>query len=120
MKVITLVAGPIENNTYIAYDDTGNCVVIDAPFDCHKIIDDTVKEKNLKITHILITHTHWDHIGGLAELKKNTNAKVCVHKDDANRLSQTSMNLGGMKVEFEAVEPDFILAGNEIIESGDM
>jgi glyoxylase-like metal-dependent hydrolase (beta-lactamase superfamily II) len=120
MKVIKLVAGPIENNVYVAYDDTGNCVVVDAPFDCYEPIDKIVKEKNLKITHILITHTHWDHIGGLAELQRNTNAKICVHKDDIFRLSQPTTNLGGMEIAIETVEPDIILTGDETIESGDM
>ena len=120
MKVIPLVAGPIDNNVYVAYDDTGNCVVVDAPFLCYEVIDNVVKENNLKISHILITHTHWDHIGGLAELKKNTNAKVCVHKDDAVRLSQPVANLGGNQIQIETVEPDIILTGNEVIECGNM
>jgi len=120
MKVITLVAGPIGNNTYIAYDDAGSCVIIDAPFDSYEIIDKVIKEKNLKISHILITHTHWDHIGGLAELQRKTNAKVCVHKDEVWRLSQPKTNLGGMEINIETVEPDIILMGDETIESGDM
>jgi len=125
MKIITFVSGPIGNNTYIVYDETGNCVnntciVIDAPFDCYKSIEKTLKEKNLTVSHILITHTHWDHIGGLGELKRNTNAKVCVHKDDVFRLSQPTANLGGIEVPIDTVEPDIVLSGGEIIESGNM
>jgi glyoxylase-like metal-dependent hydrolase (beta-lactamase superfamily II) len=35
-----------------------------------------------EITLIILTHNHLDHIGGLAELKKFTTAKVAIHKDD--------------------------------------
>lgn len=31
---------------------------------------------------IILTHNHIDHMGGLAEIRKHTNAKVAVHKDD--------------------------------------
>ena len=35
-----------------------------------------------EIALIVLTHNHIDHMGGLAEIKKHTGAKVAVHKDD--------------------------------------
>ena len=35
-----------------------------------------------EISLIVLTHNHIDHMGGLAEIKKHTNAKVAAHKDD--------------------------------------
>jgi hydroxyacylglutathione hydrolase len=35
-----------------------------------------------EISLIVLTHNHIDHMGGLADIKKHTNAKVAVHKDD--------------------------------------
>jgi len=59
MKVIHLTAGPIENNTYIAYDDKKNCVIIDAPFDAYASIDTVLKQSGLNPPKfIFITHTH--------------------------------------------------------------
>lgn len=45
-----------------------------------------LKEKSWsleQVKHILITHAHPDHIGGLAELQKRTNAHTYVHRLDA-------------------------------------
>jgi len=38
------------------------------------------------IRYIIITHTHYDHCGGLDVIKKATGAEVIVHKSEANRL----------------------------------
>ena len=35
---------------------------------------------------IVITHTHRDHVGGLAEMKRRTGAEVWMHPDDAALL----------------------------------
>ncbi|MDR0927647.1 MAG: MBL fold metallo-hydrolase [Ignavibacteria bacterium] len=120
MNVIRLTSGPIENNTYLVFDKNKTCALVDAPFDCYDAIRPHLEKNGLNLTHIFITHTHWDHIGGLAELKRETNAKIYVHKDDAFRLSIPEMELGGSVVQFEPVTPDVLLAGGEIIECGDM
>jgi len=44
-------------------------------------------EYNLSdITHIIITHTHHDHVGSLAELQKRTGARIIVHESEADYL----------------------------------
>ena len=35
-----------------------------------------------KISHVLITHGHIDHYGGLTYIKKRTDAKICIHELD--------------------------------------
>ncbi|MDW7733736.1 MAG: MBL fold metallo-hydrolase [Methanolobus sp.] len=39
------------------------------------------------IAIIIVTHSHYDHVGCLAEIKKRSRAKVIVHRDEANFLS---------------------------------
>jgi len=39
------------------------------------------------ISHILLTHTHMDHIRGLRKIKELCNAKVAVHKEEADMVS---------------------------------
>jgi glyoxylase-like metal-dependent hydrolase (beta-lactamase superfamily II) len=45
--------------------------------------------KPTDIAHIAITHTHPDHVGGLATLKERTGARVAAHEADADYVSRT-------------------------------
>ncbi|MDL2259133.1 MBL fold metallo-hydrolase, partial [Eubacteriales bacterium OttesenSCG-928-K08] len=85
MKVKTIVCGPLDVNCYVLYsDETKECCAID-PAAAEPVLK-FIRENELICTHILLTHGHFDHIGGVAQLKKETGAKVCIHKDDAGML----------------------------------
>ena len=92
MRIQTLVCGPLSVNSYIvSADGSSECVVID-PGDAAPILH-ALKSEDLTCTHILITHGHFDHIFGLAELKAATNAQVCIHSLDAPMLESNRANL---------------------------
>jgi len=122
MKIISKNTGPIGNNTYLIYDENKNCVIVDAPFGCLEALKTIIEKEELKSPeYILITHTHFDHIGGLAELKRHyNNSKICVHKDDIFRLSQNKVNISGMTIPIEVVAADVILNGGEVIKCGNI
>lgn len=63
-----------DNFIYVYQYDNSNALVID-PGDYSSVLE-TLKKNNLTLTTILATHHHWDHIGGIAELKKRTGCKV--------------------------------------------
>src|SRR5262249_37735794 len=77
-------AGPV--NTYLLEDSAGS-ILIDTglPSSAEKILDavKTLGKQPSDIKHILITHSHPDHIGGLAALNKATGADAYIHKLDA-------------------------------------
>ncbi|MEJ8476318.1 hydroxyacylglutathione hydrolase [Roseibium algae] len=54
--------------------DNGTTIAIDVP-DAAAYLD-ILAENGWKLTHILITHHHWDHVQGLSELKEKTGAHV--------------------------------------------
>ena len=69
MTLYTLVLGQLSTNCYIWADDkTKNAIVVDAPASADKIIS-FAADKGLKITDIILTHGHFDHILALKELK---------------------------------------------------
>ena len=82
-----------DNYTYLLVDDsTGQAAVID-PGSAKPVIKALAAE-NLSLTHILLTHHHYDHAGGVSELKKHyPKAEVAIHKNDAARLAVTADRL---------------------------
>lgn len=69
MKIDVIELGILDTNCYILSDeDTNKAIVIDPGSNERKLIDFIV-EQGLFVTHILITHGHFDHVGGVKKLK---------------------------------------------------
>lgn len=78
------VVGPIVSNAYmLVCQQTGDSVVIDAPGDAGKIMEQL---KGTNVKYILMTHSHFDHVGALAELRSQLEVPVAVHLLDAGSL----------------------------------
>ena len=96
MKIVKLIVGPMASNCYIAWDeDTKDAVIIDPGFEDDRIME-TVEKHGLKVGKILLTHGHFDHIGGLGKTKAQTGAKVYIYADDADTLTSAGKNLSTM------------------------
>ena len=64
-----------DNYAVLAHDlESKQTLLVDAPVSA--VILETLEDHNWKLTHILLTHHHHDHIGGLAAIKSITGAKV--------------------------------------------
>ncbi|MEI8132118.1 MAG: MBL fold metallo-hydrolase [Leptolinea sp.] len=74
----TFVLGPIENNTYLLWDEeTRLAVVIDPSFDPAPLVE-AMESKNLTLTGIWLTHAHFDHTAGIPDLEAATKVHVPV------------------------------------------
>jgi hydroxyacylglutathione hydrolase len=68
LEILTLVLGPLENNTYIIADPLSReAAVIDPSFDAENISVE-IRQRNWHLTHIWLTHAHFDHIAGINAL----------------------------------------------------
>jgi glyoxylase-like metal-dependent hydrolase (beta-lactamase superfamily II) len=109
----------MQTNCYlVGCEQTMEAAVIDPSWDGRGILA-AAEEGGWQITHILLTHSHFDHVGGLADLKEMTNAPVFIHPDAVNMLSQANMmaSLFGMTIK-PAPPPDELLAPGQIVEVG--
>lgn len=104
LQISTWLGDP--TNCYIVLDEESKEVmVVDPAGDVDKIIEVVnILQGNLK--YIYITHCHGDHILGTTELKEKMGGKVLIHRDDAEGLNHTEINLteiiGMGKIELEA------------------
>lgn len=121
IKILHLPLGPLQTNCYVvACTVTNTAAVIDPAWDGRGIAKQ-VEKQGWTIAHILLTHTHFDHVGGLAELKDLTGAPVYVHPDAIPllELAQVSAAAWGFTVETPP-PPDIQLQAGDIVEIGEL
>lgn len=83
MKLFVLPAGPIETNAYLLCEPTlGQAVLVDAPGDVWAQVRGLLEREKCRLTELWLTHGHWDHMQGAAEVVRATGAKVRAHADD--------------------------------------
>jgi len=79
--------------------------------------------KFLDIKILLATHGHFDHVAGMAEIKKLTGAKMMIESGDAQILSDGGNSdyvFGGKGKTFEPVKADRLLHDNDTVRIGGM
>lgn len=92
MIVKQLELGPMGNFTYLLGDEASKtCAVIDPGWEVENIIGNA-KKADLNITHILLTHTHFDHANGAASLSKKTGAAIYVHASEAGAINSSKLS----------------------------
>lgn len=93
MKVITLPLGFLATNAYILCDEnTRKALIIDPGAQADKVLS-VLKEENLTLDKIVLTHGHFDHIGGVMALKEATGAEVFIHEAGKLYLEDSNYNL---------------------------
>ena len=76
--------GPAKNFQYfVGSDETREIAVVDPAWDVPRLLREAERQ-SLRITHVLVSHGHADHVNGVGELLRATDAKVLVHEADAD------------------------------------
>lgn len=76
MNIVRLPLGAYQTNTYILFNEgSGKCLVIDPGYEPRKILN-YVNELMLDVEAILLTHGHFDHVGGVKEIAADTDCRV--------------------------------------------
>ncbi len=100
--------GPVGTNCYVVRREQGapEAIVVDPGADVAAI--------PLECAGILVTHSHWDHLGGVADLAERTGAKVYMPRVEAPVLARPSDWFPD--VPLRPYEVDVLLDGGETLE----
>jgi len=94
MKIYKLVFSPIQVNTYVLTDESGDSTIIDCGcYDQNEFneLNDLIRDKKLNPVLLLNTHCHLDHIFGNRFMLEKYNLRSFCHKDDDNNR-KSSLN----------------------------
>lgn len=86
LKIEKFVVNPLGENSYVMYDETGECIFIDPGFyyeEEFQEIRDFIAENKFTPVKIVNTHCHFDHIMGVEFIKNEYGIPFEAHADDA-------------------------------------
>jgi glyoxylase-like metal-dependent hydrolase (beta-lactamase superfamily II) len=108
--VDTYALGPTQTNCYVLRSDAGaqEAVVVDPGYE--------VGKPQLAIAAILVTHCHWDHLGGIASLAEATGAPVYMPEREAAVLENPQAFYPDQAIRPHT--PEVQLQGDETFEVG--
>jgi hydroxyacylglutathione hydrolase len=76
MDVRTFTVGPVQENCHIArLDGSAQALVIDPGDEPERLLD-AIDKLAVEVAAILLTHTHFDHVGAVAPVARATGAEV--------------------------------------------
>jgi hydroxyacylglutathione hydrolase len=76
MDVRSFTVGPVQENTYIVrHDDAVDALIVDPGDESERLLQ-AIDALGVKLAAILLTHTHFDHIGAVADIAEATGAPV--------------------------------------------
>jgi len=90
MNIEVFSLGPLQTNAYLlSTDDRTRGIVIDPGMNPRSLMK---RIEGMEIEAILLTHAHFDHIGGVDELRKAKGCPVYLHPLEADWLTDARLN----------------------------
>ncbi|MDD4517072.1 MAG: MBL fold metallo-hydrolase [Limnochordia bacterium] len=113
MDIKCCSVGALATNCYLVKIDNKCGFAVDPGGNGAQLLT-TIREMDLDLRYILLTHGHFDHIGAVSLLVKNTGAKVVIHRNDAEMLVDSAANLSLFFQDgLTTVPADIILEGDQ-------
>ena len=122
LHINAFVFNPFEENTYVLYDETKACVIIDPgcyETDEKEELTSFIKDNNLQVSMLLNTHCHIDHVLGNSLVKEKYKVKLYIHQKDEvvlRAVSSYASNYGFHQ--YQPAEPDAYLEEGKTITFG--
>ncbi len=108
MNVHVLPAGLIQTNAYLLTDpSTGEAVLVDAPEGVWTLVEGVLRREGCRLSGLWLTHGHWDHIQGAAEVARKSGAPLLAHRGD-QALIETPEVMRPLMIPGLIVEPSTV------------
>lgn len=123
LKYHTFVFSPFQENTYVLYDESGRCAIVDPG--CYdnqerNALKGFIEEKGLTPELLLNTHCHLDHIFGNKFVKDTWGVPFWTHKTEMSNLrgSEIAAKMYGVQMD-ASPDPDRFLTEADTVKVGD-
>lgn len=118
MKIAYLTVGPVAENTFLVInEDADNAALLIDPGDEPESIAKAIEESGADVKAILITHTHFDHVGAVAPMAERLGVEVWVPELERHILADIMnfVRFPGVGP-FESYEAEHTVKGGERLE----
>ena len=120
MNLHVLPAGPIQTNAYLlTAPERGEAVLIDAPGGIWDEITPILTKEKCELRELWLTHGHWDHTQGGAEVVRASGAKVRAHRDDRAMIETPEImeRFMGERMNLQPIHVDHWIAQGDRIDA---
>lgn len=121
MRITNLPSGALQANTYLAVDEKTNEGFIVDPGGYNKVLTKEVRDNDVNIKYIILTHGHSDHICGVNEHRAEfPDAKIVAYKDEEAMLENPNLNQSpGFGVPY-STKADILVSDGDELKVGDV
>lgn len=120
MKIISVPLGEYQTNCYIIIDENNRDAIIIDPGKKSSGFFEYIDKLNINIKYMLLTHGHFDHTGGVLEIKRIYNPKLVISKVDQELIKNKKDLFGPYSINNEYIEADILPKDNDIINFNDI
>ena len=121
MIIQAFPSGPFRTNAYLAICPcTREAAVIDPAPESFDRLTEFIESEQIKPKVLLITHSHWDHIGDAARIKSKYQLPVYIHTLDAKNLESPGSDGLLCWINIEGVKPSHLISEGDAIAIGDL
>jgi len=122
MNIRIFTFNPYQVNTFLLYDETNECIIIDPAFNSEKEFEQFhtfISENKLKPVKFFNTHCHIDHLVGNYYIKEKYKIDYGIHKAGEPFLAHASSYADILGFDLrEVVQPDFFVEDGEYVSFG--
>lgn len=97
LKIKVINQGELHTNSIVVQNGT-DCVVVDVPYGSNDVLN-YIKSNNLRVCAVLLTHGHFDHVGGVSRLLSELGiprTPVYIHPNDVDMCRHAADNIWGV------------------------